>query len=87
MAETPNDQPAATIPDDDLSRQLTVAAPDSPDLPHIAVVGDTYTVLLSGEDTGGRFAISTCWFPRAAARRHTATTSTKPSTSSKAPST
>ena len=45
------------LPDDDLQRTLAVARPDDPDLVHLAVVGDTYTVLLSGEQTAGRFAL------------------------------
>ena len=45
------------LPDDDLTRALAVARPDDPDLLHLAVVGDTYTVLLSGEQTAGRFAL------------------------------
>jgi len=49
------DSPA--IPADDLTRQATITDPDSPDAQHIAVVGDTYTVVLSGENTGGRFAM------------------------------
>ncbi len=44
------------LPSDDLNRALTIARPD-PDqgLPHIGVVGDTYTLTVSGEDTAGRF--------------------------------
>ncbi len=50
--------PPAPIPSDDLSRGLTVARPDSDDtLPHIGLVGDTYTVLVRGEDTAGRYAL------------------------------
>ncbi len=45
------------VPPDDGVRQLTIARPDDPDLRHIAMVGDTYTILLSGEDTAGRFAL------------------------------
>jgi mannose-6-phosphate isomerase-like protein (cupin superfamily) len=44
-------------PPDDPARELAVARPDDPALLHLAVVGDTYTVLLSGEQTAGRFAI------------------------------
>lgn len=44
-------------PDDDPTRVLAVARPDDPELPHLAVVGDTYTVLLSGEQTAGAFAL------------------------------
>lgn len=38
-------------------RGLALAAPDDPSLRHVAMVGDTYTILLSGEDTAGRFAL------------------------------
>lgn len=48
--------PLPPIPADDPARRLTVADADG-DLEHIAIVGDTYTVLLSGEDTGGRFCL------------------------------
>jgi quercetin dioxygenase-like cupin family protein len=48
----------APIPPDDLKRHLTVAQPDSnKELRHIGLVGDTYTILLAGEDTAGRFCI------------------------------
>jgi len=46
------------IPADDLNRSLTIAQPDSDgQLPHIGVVGDTYTILLTGNDTAGRFCL------------------------------
>ena len=45
------------IPADDPARSLTMVHADDPGLPHIAVVGDTYTVLLSGADTAGRFCL------------------------------
>lgn len=49
-----NDYPP--IPPDDLQRQLTLAQPDTDqNLAHIGVVGDTYTFLVTGSDTGGRF--------------------------------
>lgn len=41
----------SNIPPDNGVRQLTLANPDDPDLRNIAMVGDTYTILLSGEDT------------------------------------
>jgi mannose-6-phosphate isomerase-like protein (cupin superfamily) len=44
-------------PEDDGVRRLEIARPDDPDLLHLAVVGDTYTVLLSGRQTAGRFAM------------------------------
>jgi quercetin dioxygenase-like cupin family protein len=46
-----------TIPADDPSRRLTVADPDSPALRHVSVVGDTYTILVSGAQTAGRYCL------------------------------
>ena len=38
------------VPPDDLSRHLTVARPDrDQSLPHIGLVGDTYTILVTGD--------------------------------------
>jgi quercetin dioxygenase-like cupin family protein len=48
---------AAPPPPDDASRELAIARPEDPGLVHLAVVGDTYTVLISGEQTAGRFAM------------------------------
>ena len=45
------------IPADDPARNLSVIDPDAQDLAHIGVVGDTYTVLLSGSDTAGKFCL------------------------------
>lgn len=39
------------------ARKVAIARPDDPALTHLAVVGDTYTVLLSGDQTDGRFAM------------------------------
>ena len=47
--------PTPSLPLDDLARTLVAAASDN--LPHIGLVGDTYTVLLSGKDTAGRFCL------------------------------
>ncbi len=49
----PTAQP--TIPPDDSERNLKLAQPDN--LPHIGLVGDTYTVTVTGEDTNGRFCV------------------------------
>jgi quercetin dioxygenase-like cupin family protein len=49
-------QPTSPIPPDDLRRKLKVADPDK-GLPHLGVVGDTYTILLTGEDTDGRYCL------------------------------
>jgi quercetin dioxygenase-like cupin family protein len=51
------DQPAP-VPPDDQSRQLTVARPDQDQhLPHIGLVGDTYTILVDGQDTAGKYTL------------------------------
>jgi quercetin dioxygenase-like cupin family protein len=51
-------QPALTIPPDDPGRSLKFVKEGSDThAPHIGVVGDTYTILLSGEDTAGRFCL------------------------------
>ena len=51
------------LPHDDPHRDLAVARPDDPDLLHLGVVGDTYTILLSGEQTSGRFALIDMYVP------------------------
>ena len=48
----------APIPPDDRQRTHVLARPDEDqNLPHIGMVGDTYTILLSGEDTAGRYCL------------------------------
>jgi quercetin dioxygenase-like cupin family protein len=51
-------QPVTPLPSDSLKRSLKVARPDTnQSLPHIGLVGDTYTILLSGDDTNGRYCL------------------------------
>ena len=51
-------QPISTIPPDDPRRDLVLARPDEDqNLPHISLSGGTYTILLTGEDTAGRYAL------------------------------
>jgi quercetin dioxygenase-like cupin family protein len=51
-------RPQSTIPPDDLRRKLTVARTNEDlKLPHIVVAGDIYTILVSGEDTAGRYCL------------------------------
>ena len=45
------------IPPDDVSRKLALAMPDDPKLRHISVAGGTYTILVAGADTGGRYCV------------------------------
>ena len=50
--------PPAPIPPDDPARKLTHVQPDTDDsLTHLGVVGDTYTILVSGQDTAGRYTL------------------------------
>lgn len=50
-------QAESAIPDDDPARALTIASPEDPRLRHVAVVGDTYTILVSGAETAGRYCL------------------------------
>jgi len=51
-------QPVTPIPPDDPQRHFTLARPETDrSLPHLGLVGDTYTIVLSGEDTDGRFCL------------------------------
>jgi quercetin dioxygenase-like cupin family protein len=46
------------VPPDDLRRNLVVARPEQKQgLPHIGLVGDTYTILLTGKDTAGCYCL------------------------------
>src|SRR5260370_3425073 len=49
--------PAATLPPDAATRNLTLAHPDDRKLRHISIAGGTYTILVSGEQTGGRYCL------------------------------
>lgn len=46
-----------SIPADDPHRQLTVSRTDTPQSPHLSIAGDTYTILLTGQDTAGRYCL------------------------------
>jgi quercetin dioxygenase-like cupin family protein len=53
----PSPQPTR-LPPDDPRRELSHANPDDDAaLTHVSVAGDTYTILLSGDDTAGRFTL------------------------------
>jgi quercetin dioxygenase-like cupin family protein len=49
--------PQDSIPVDDPAREATLANPDAESAEHISVVGDTYTILVSGKDTAGRYTL------------------------------
>ena len=50
-------QATPSLPLDDLTRSLILATAEDENCPHIGLVGDTYTILLSGKDTAGRFCL------------------------------
>ena len=45
------------FPSDDPNRELSLVSPDDPKLSHVAVVGDTYTILISGKETAGAYCL------------------------------
>lgn len=45
------------IPADDATRTLTVVYPDDPAAAHISQAGNVYTILISGEQTEGRYCL------------------------------
>lgn len=50
-------QASSAIPADDPNRSLTIADPDSSKVRHVAVVGGTYSILVSGSQTAGRYCL------------------------------
>jgi quercetin dioxygenase-like cupin family protein len=55
-SSTPNRSTA--IPADDPARTLTIGLPDTDtNLPHVAIAGDTYTIVVAGKDTAGRYTL------------------------------
>jgi quercetin dioxygenase-like cupin family protein len=45
------------LPPDDPDRNLSRVRPEDEALAHVSVAGDTYTILLTGADTAGRFTL------------------------------
>jgi quercetin dioxygenase-like cupin family protein len=45
------------IPPDDPRRELVTTRADADNMPHIGLVGDTYTTLLSATDTAGKYCV------------------------------
>jgi quercetin dioxygenase-like cupin family protein len=54
MDEIPTANPLAA---DDRNRDLSIITPDDPNASHFGIVGDTYTILLRGKDTSGRYCL------------------------------
>ncbi|MEV4759530.1 cupin domain-containing protein [Micromonospora sp. NPDC049559] len=47
----------SALPPDDPGRDLVQVRPDGPGLVHLAIAGGTYTVLVSGDQTAGRYCL------------------------------
>ena len=45
------------LPPDNLKRNLPRAEADNPGQHHVGLVGDTYTITVTGDDTAGRFCV------------------------------
>ena len=45
------------LPADDLSRSATIVHADDPGLTHLGIGAGTYTILISGEQTGGAYTL------------------------------
>ncbi len=56
-ASSPSSSASAVLPADDLARALLVAQPDDASLAHVSVAGDIYTILVSGDETAGRYCL------------------------------
>lgn len=57
-------QPSGPLPADDHKRNLRLARPElDQSLSHVALAGDTYTILLSGYDTNGRYCLIDMFIP------------------------
>lgn len=58
MDKNATDTGSTQIPADDPNRTILLLQPDSNSkLRHVAIVGDTYTILLTGEETCGRYSL------------------------------
>jgi quercetin dioxygenase-like cupin family protein len=64
-ATTSCSEPILALPADDPTRNVTVVHPDGPGMRHVSVgsAGDTYTILVSGEESGGRYCLIDMYVP------------------------
>jgi quercetin dioxygenase-like cupin family protein len=64
MSDDPGAAPQPIPPDDPVRNLTVVSADTSPNLSHIGLVGDTYTILVTGEQTDGRYTLIDMHVPR-----------------------
>jgi quercetin dioxygenase-like cupin family protein len=57
MATQSSPTQSSAVPADNLGRNMVVKDAESQDAVHLGIVGGTYTILLSGTDTAGRFCL------------------------------
>jgi quercetin dioxygenase-like cupin family protein len=57
MPQHPGPQSQSPIPDDDPSRSLVVTSLNDEGAIHLSLAGDTYTLLVTGEQTNGRYCL------------------------------
>ena len=63
--DTPPSQLPSALPPDDPTREVLVTNPDGPNMRHVSLgsVGDTYTILVSGQESGGRYSLIDMYVP------------------------
>lgn len=57
LSPTPDSRETPMIPDDDPSRSLTVTSAEDPSTIYISLVGNTYAMLVTGEQTNGQYCL------------------------------
>lgn len=57
MTDSPKAASAAPIPPDDPARHAVHVRAEDKRVQHFSIVGDTYTILLTGEDTAGAYTL------------------------------
>ena len=77
-------QTHAQLRNDDPTRLLTLTDPDDPTLLHLAIGESTYTILISGAQTAGRYSLIDMSVPPPAGHRRTVTHSSRCFTYSRA---
>jgi len=54
---------STALPPDDPNRSATIVHADDPGLTHLGIGAGTYTILISGEQTGGRYTLIDMFVP------------------------
>lgn len=54
---------AGRLPEDNPDRVLTVASADAPGIKYLSLAGDTYAMLITGDQTAGRYCLIDMYVP------------------------